>query len=108
MKSYFSEPECALIMPAYKLPPLLTDTPTKEAVRDELERKYGTRMSLEAVCYELGLSRNSIVHKIGNSKFQHNPLFRKLYDSRVFSGKNTGFWSHKIAQIIIEGNRNGI
>ncbi|EDF6232813.1 hypothetical protein ACX9Q3_002220 [Klebsiella oxytoca] len=108
MKPYFAEPPCALLMPAYKIPPLLNDGSLKEAVRLELERKYGTRMTLEAVCTELGVTKNAIVHKIGNSKFQHHLIFRKLFHSRVFPGKNTAFWTDKIAKILIEGNTNGL
>lgn len=108
MKHFLATPHCELLMPAYKIPPLLNDGSLKETVRIELERKYGTRMSLEAVCFELGVKKNAIVHKIGNSKFQHHLLFRKLFYSRVFSGKNTAFWTDKIAKILIQGNANGI
>lgn len=108
MKPYFAEPLCALQMPAYKIPPLLNDGSLKETVRIELERRYGTRMSLDAVCTELGVTKNAIVHKIGNSKFQHHLIFRNLLASRVFAGKNTAFWTDKIAKILIEGNTNGI
>ncbi|EOC0011721.1 hypothetical protein ACI0X9_003408 [Cronobacter turicensis] len=107
MKSYFVEPACSLLMPALKLPPLLTDGPAKEAVRYELERKYGTRMSLDSVSNELGLAKNVIKLRIGNAKFQHNLIYRHLYEARVFAGKNTSFWTHKVAQILIEGNTNG-
>ncbi|PHM72213.1 hypothetical protein Xekj_00491 [Xenorhabdus sp. KJ12.1] len=108
MKPYFTSPPCAELMPAYKLPPLLNDGSLKRSVRLELERKYGTRMTLDAVCTELGVKKNSIVHKIGNCKFQHNVLLRSLHESRVFAGKNTFFWTDKIAKILIEGNTNGI
>ncbi len=108
MKPYLTEPPCALMMPAYKIPPLLNDGSLKATVRIELERKYGTRMSLDAVCSELGMTKNAIVHKIGNSKFQHHLIFRNLLDARVFLGKNTAFWTEKISTILIEGNTNGL
>lgn len=107
MKKYFTEPPCSLLMPAIKIPPVLDEGSTKESVRFELERKYGTRMTLDAVCLELRVTKNGIVHKIGNSKFQHVVMFRKLFDARVIAGRNTAFWTFKIAEILIEGNSNG-
>lgn len=108
MKPFYTEPFCALLMPAYKIPAVLNVGSLKGSVRQELERKYGTRMTLDNVCSELGVTKNAIVHKIGNCKFSHHLIFRQLFDARVFPRKNTSFWTDKIATILIEGNTNGI
>jgi len=47
-----------------------------------------------------------IINKISNSKYHHIVTFRKLLKARVFTGKNSSFWTESIARILVEGNIN--
>ncbi len=99
---------CSLLMPVTKLPPLLKADSAQRCVQFELEKKYGTRMTLYDACKELGIKPDTVIKRIGRLKYQHYQLCRQLEDARVFKGKNTFFWTDRIALILSEGNKNDI
>ncbi|EBD5843852.1 hypothetical protein [Citrobacter cronae] len=98
----------AMLMPAHKIPAVLVKDDPKNIVTDELLRKYGTRMTLEEACSEIGVKPDSVAKRIGQVRYRHYALTRQLESARVFSGKNTFFWTESIARIISEGNSDEI
>ncbi|MDT7487993.1 hypothetical protein [Citrobacter koseri] len=98
----------AMLMPAHKIPAVLVNDDPKNIVTDELLRKYGTRMTLDEACYEIGVKSDSVAKRIGQVRYRHYALTRQLESARVFSGKNTFFWTESIARIISEGNSDEI
>lgn len=93
-----------MLMPAQKIPAVLVNDDPKNTVTDELLRKYGSRMTLEQTCSEIGVKPESVAKRIGQIRYRHYLLSRQLESARVFSGKNTFFWTECIARIISEGN----
>ena len=48
-------------MPAHKIPAVLVNDDPKNIVTDELLRKYGTRMTLDEACSEIGVESPRII-----------------------------------------------
>ena len=83
-------------MPAHKIPAVLVNDDPKNIVTDELLRKYGTRMTLDEACSEIGVKSDSVAKRIGQVRYRHYALTRQL------------FWTESIARIISEGNSDEI
>ena len=77
-------------MPAHKIPAVLVNDDPKNIVTDELLRKYGTRMTLDEACSEIGVKSDSVAKRIGQVRYRHYAL--KVQGSLVekipFSGRS--------------------
>lgn len=98
----------SMLMPVFKLPALLCTDSNRLSLQRELERKYGGRMTLDEACREIGIKPESIIKKIGQQRYRHYQLCQQLEKARVFKGKNSFFWTDRIAAILTKGNEDEI
>nr|WP_289780836.1 hypothetical protein [Providencia rettgeri] len=98
----------SMLMPVFKLPAILCTDSNRLSLQRELERKYGGRMTLDEACKEIGIKPESIIKKIGQQRYRHYQLCQQLEKARVFKGKNSFFWTDRIAAILTKGNEDEI